>query len=57
MGSINMAQYYEYENIQNTLNRMSETELQSDRAHELMDRAQEIRAGWGGAGQVPSKSQ
>ena len=37
---------YEYDNIQEKLNRMTEVELQSDYAHELMDRAEEIRKEW-----------
>ena len=37
---------YEYDNIQEKLNRMTETELQSDYAHKLMDRAEKIREEW-----------
>lgn len=36
----------EYDCIQTELNRMNETELQSDRAHYLMDRAEAIRKEW-----------
>ena len=39
-------EFYEYENIQNELNRMTETQLESDYAHNLMDRAAVIRAEW-----------
>ena len=37
---------YEYDNIQIKLSRMNETELQSDYAHKLMDRAAQIRKQW-----------
>lgn len=37
---------YEYDNIQAKLDRMTETELQSDYAHGLMDRAAKIRDDW-----------
>ena len=37
---------YEYDNIQDKLNRMTEVELQSDYAHKLMDRAAQIREEW-----------
>lgn len=37
---------YEYDNIQDKLDHMTETELQSDYAQKLMDRSEEIRAEW-----------
>ena len=43
---ISFREFYEYENIQNELNRMTETQLESDYAHKLMDRAEVIRAEW-----------
>lgn len=37
---------YEYDNIQEQLNRMTETELNSERGHRLMDRSAAIRECW-----------
>lgn len=37
---------YEYDSIQEQLDAMNGTELESGRAHRLMDRAAEIRAQW-----------
>lgn len=37
---------YEYDNIQDELNRMTETQLETEYAHKLMDRAEEIRKKW-----------
>lgn len=37
---------YEYDNIQSKLDRMTETELATDYAQKLMDRAAKIRADW-----------
>lgn len=37
---------YEYDNIQDQLNRMTEPQLEGDYAHRLMDRAAFIRGMW-----------
>jgi hypothetical protein len=37
---------YEYDSIQEKLDAMTETELESDFAHRLMDRASQIREQW-----------
>jgi len=37
---------YEYDNIQDKLDHMTEVELQSDYAQKLMDRAKQIREEW-----------
>lgn len=44
--SMEMNKFYEYENIQNELNEMTQTQLDSDYAHKLMDRAAEIKKEW-----------